>query len=454
MKRGGTVARGGAGAKQRKQSIGRLLPSRQAGPSTTSIRTAKNSRSRHKDAADPQSVATPPEAEVSSQPISETPPVSLRRRPLRAGSQAIRAASPGAGDEVSTGYTQPPEPLRRGRTRGVTPLGSATPPGAAVVQTSNTSARRAPSQRGRCRTDDHSTRAAQPGTDLDPSTEHGLSPAPLKRRQLTDVSRRRSAAPHLSRATEPVTSIVHKPDIGDVIAEIRETHRQREDLANAERRINNQIKAIHRRLYAGLGQEDRGVEQPEDQGDGHASTVDHVAALVTLPYTEATAPLAAHRKAKEKRLAILAKQLPVWKWIESVRGVGPLGLSQLVGECGDIGSYRGPACLWKRMGLAVINGERQRRVKDKELALKHGYSPRRRAVMYNLGEALVKQNQDGPYRTLYLAVKALERPRVQSDGHAHARARRRMEKAFLVDLWKEWRKAAGIPTEEPVRGVA
>lgn len=163
--------------------------------------------------------------------------------------------------------------------------------------------------------------------------------------------------------------------------------------------------------------------------------------LVTLPYREAWKPLATFRKEYEKRLTHMAAQLPVWPWVEDVRGVSALSLAAVVGETGDLWNYPNPAKLWKRMGLAVINGERQRKVTG-AAALDHGYAPQRRATLWVIGDCLIKLNQDGPYRTYYLSEKERQRelhPEL-SDKVTHLRAKRHMEKRFLRDLWRAWRE--------------
>lgn len=61
--------------------------------------------------------------------------------------------------------------------------------------------------------------------------------------------------------------------------------------------------------------------------------------------------------------------------------------------------------------------------------------------MHNLGDALIKQNQDGAYRPMYLERKKLEilkAPDLQLIVH-HKRAMRYMEKRYLRDLWRAWR---------------
>lgn len=194
------------------------------------------------------------------------------------------------------------------------------------------------------------------------------------------------------------------------------------------------------------------------------------------------------REEIEKSLKKLAEKLPVWTaWAKNVSGLGALRLSGIVGEATtrhpetgeylDIGTYRSPGCLWKRMGLAVIKGGRQRRVTDEALALEHGYSPPRRAVVYVLGTELIKaqlRNKDedgnkletsraiGPYGQMYLDRKAIEEVKCAAiaadpeqrkryaapnkkyapQAHAHNRAARNMTKQLLKHLWSEWRQAA------------
>lgn len=150
---------------------------------------------------------------------------------------------------------------------------------------------------------------------------------------------------------------------------------------------------------------------------------------------------------RERQIADLAKQLPVWAaWLAEVRGMSPLGLGLLIGETGDLWHYGGPAKLWKRLGVAVIDGQRQRKTTDKVLAERMGYNPRRRAVMFNVAEALIKQNRQpdgtpGRYRQCYLDRKALERTKGPDvlPIIAHRRASRYMSKWFVKHLWDAWR---------------
>lgn len=175
--------------------------------------------------------------------------------------------------------------------------------------------------------------------------------------------------------------------------------------------------------------------------------------------------------AATKEMERLASSLPVWtSFGEGVRGFGARSLAVIIGETGDIGSYATVAKLWKRMGLAVMNGVRQgglRKTASAEDWIAHGYSARRRSYMFVIGDVLVKNK--GTYREVYLARKEYERVQAVarglivapsakipaarkaefiSDGHIHKRSQRYMEKRLLRDLWQEWRRT--ISTAKPM----
>jgi hypothetical protein len=172
-------------------------------------------------------------------------------------------------------------------------------------------------------------------------------------------------------------------------------------------------------------------------------------------------PLQAYRDGIEKEMKRLAVQLPVWPWVESVRGVGSLGLAVIVGETGeggDIGAYRTVQGFWKRHGFAVIDGVRQQKRKDKDEAERHGYSPRRHAESWAFLQDVMLRSQWqggealGPYGVKYRDKKAdyLAREDLDAEGrriwtplHADRAARRYAAKAFLTDLYYEWRRNQG-----------
>lgn len=96
------------------------------------------------------------------------------------------------------------------------------------------------------------------------------------------------------------------------------------------------------------------------------------------------------------------------------------------------------------MGVALVDGIRQgglSKTASKDDWIDHGYNRQRRSRMWNIGDALIKSNRDGRYRTIYLARKEYEitRDPEMQPIKAHRRAQRYMEKRLLRDLWRAWR---------------
>lgn len=283
---------------------------------------------------------------------------------------------------------------------------------------------------------------------------------------------------------------------------LRELHRQRQDLHRAEKSLTLQIRAKCRRV-AGLSFE-KMAEQKKEADKIYAAIFgegDHPAALLLTgscePFIQARDGIVGvdvkgkkevvhkgfiHQRAEiEKQMEALAKTLPVAPWVAATKGFGFGNLAAVIAETGNLSLYANPAKVWKRMGLAVIGGGRQRRVTGKE-ALKHGYSPTRRSVMWNVGQCLFRaqsarvdketgeiKTPAGPLRVIYDEQKALcmaklearaaadpehakKYMKLDADGepikyspkaHAHNMALRYVEKRALRDLWRAWRDAVG-----------
>ena len=144
-------------------------------------------------------------------------------------------------------------------------------------------------------------------------------------------------------------------------------------------------------------------------------------------------------KAMEK----LARKLPAHGFMLATRGFGARSFARIIGEAGALHLYAGPAKLWKRLGVAVIGGERQRKYADKDLAVIHGYNPRRRSVSWVAFDSLLKAQGTGEdagrYRAYYDRKKAEYLERGWTKIHAHRAAARYSEKKLLRNLWKAWR---------------
>jgi hypothetical protein len=163
------------------------------------------------------------------------------------------------------------------------------------------------------------------------------------------------------------------------------------------------------------------------------------------------------REGVEKQMRKIARSLPIWLWVESVAGFGDLGLAIILAEagCGFTGrgllDYATKEKLWKRLGLAVIEGERQRRKTDLELAEKHAYNPARRAEIWAIADSMfrhqwrgekdgVAAHAIGPYGEIYAKRKASTEDRGWTLKHRDDDALRIMSKALIRDLWRKWRE--------------
>lgn len=229
-----------------------------------------------------------------------------------------------------------------------------------------------------------------------------------------------------------------------LICEIVETWRSRQDMVRAQSKLTLQIKSICRRYCAGDKKEADKLYAAITKGADHPRAAS--ASMATAALFMARHPLEDARKGYEKHLTKLGKQLPIAHMADQIKGIGHLALAKIVAECGDLSAYKSVAAVWKRAGLAVINGERQRRKSDAELALLHGYSPERRSTFWNIADAMLKsQGKDddaGPYRQYYDAEKARQIENGCTKAQAHNRAMRHMTKRLLKDLTLEWRRIA------------
>lgn len=280
------------------------------------------------------------------------------------------------------------------------------------------------------------------------------------------------------------------PDLSHTIAALQELQFRRTTYIREVNALNNRVRAMIRRALGwqwdmpekerealnkraiklhGLIEAGKPVPE-EDAAVGGAMMAD------VLVFANARAPLDAARLTVEKEMRKMARSLPVWKsWAEGVRGLGDLGMAVIVAEAGDIGSYATVSRVWKRLGLAVIDGERQQKKSDPDAAAAHGYNPRRRAEMYAvIADPLFRgqwrgAQEDGtpagpigPYGEVYAREKAKALPRVEATKELPAKdrwngmrverhARRLMTKALLLDLWRVWRgmppRGAAVETE-------
>lgn len=292
------------------------------------------------------------------------------------------------------------------------------------------------------------------------------------------------------------------------IEAIREHYHQFKDLQGAETRLTLQIKALCRRAcaddsgIAGEADEEKKKAKKDKQADAiyaevckslkegeelspmsaEATTV----AQVAIPLLSARASI--HRaslKPKGEAEELCKSELAhIVEFVESVKGFSWGGVSMIVGEAGDLSNYANPAKLWKRLGLAPFskNGVnkcgktwRQEGGLTAEDWTAFGYSPRRRSVMFQITDSMMKHqlrkdkdddgnklettSATGYYGEVYLARRKYLTERYEAEGltvlpgnkindknressvsimKIHSQSLHYTQKRLLLKLWKAW----------------
>lgn len=197
---------------------------------------------------------------------------------------------------------------------------------------------------------------------------------------------------------------------------------------------------------------------------------------VVIAAINSRAPFEAIEGAAVKEMERLAKALPVWsEFGEGVRGFGAASMAAILAEAGPLEGYASIAKLWKRMGLAVMGDVRQgglAKGAGAEAWIAHGYNPKRRSAMWNIGDTMLKaqvrkvkdaEGEDtgeryalGPYGEAYLARKTYELARdpEMQPIKAHRRSQRYMEKRLLKHLWQAWRRTRMPMAEKPCSNLS
>jgi hypothetical protein len=211
----------------------------------------------------------------------------------------------------------------------------------------------------------------------------------------------------------------------------------------AREKINAQIKAMIKKIRDG-------DDDDNDFGD------------IVRVSDEARAPADAMRKASEDKMAELAMTLPVYPWIESVRGAGALGLATIVAEAGNLANYSNVAKVWKRLGFAPFEGFagstwkretwRPRKLTAEEW-IANPFSGERYALMSQIATWLVNAQWIGKAKSasgegepngIYGTAYDLRRKHTLkmhpdwTDGHRRNDALRIAMKEFLKDLFLQW----------------
>lgn len=240
-----------------------------------------------------------------------------------------------------------------------------------------------------------------------------------------------------------------------LVAEIVQWHRMRRRWMKAKNALVLQGKAACRGLTE--GDKDAANAMWDRIAKGKGQPDDHLGMIVTAPFLAAAEQFDSELARIGRDMEKLAKRLPIAPWVKTVTGLGWGSVAAIVGEAGDLSKYPSVAGVWKRMGMAVIDGDgRQRKVASAEGALIHGYSPERRSVVWVMADSMAKLQRTwfdketgevrkpaGPYGEVLEAEKAKALEKGLSKIHAENRAKRHMSKRILRDMTVEWRRAVG-----------
>ena len=196
-----------------------------------------------------------------------------------------------------------------------------------------------------------------------------------------------------------------------------------------------------------------------EKGDGGLDLVVLVGTTIA-----ARVPADTERKNREKTMAEIVLQLPVYAWVKSIAGFGELGLATIVGLTGDLSNYANVGKIWKRLMLAPYDGfagstwkrETWRpRALTKEEWIANPFSGERYAMIAMIADSLHKKQVMGkeksgtefgkplgPYGAVYISRRERTKDRGWSLMRAHRDALRIMVKTLIRDLWVEWQRCA------------
>lgn len=285
-----------------------------------------------------------------------------------------------------------------------------------------------------------------------------------------------------------------------IYQEIRTLWRYRQNWHRAEKSLVIQARSICM-AYVGArknteGKADKKALKAAEDAYKLASEFSHTDIrlnAVIAPFVAAAQNFESERVSIEKDLAKLVRNLPIYTWAKGIYGLGDLGLASIIGEIGDASRFSTVSKLWKYCGLAVLDGERQRKCSNADKAILHRYSPQRRSVFWNISNGLVGGMGHGPrplvgedvsasqhyspYQKLFIkrmrekcglipgectvredwkraSIKKKDGLHESFSQHAAADAKRYVLKRFLRDLWVKQREILRDENQTDIRASA
>ena len=256
-----------------------------------------------------------------------------------------------------------------------------------------------------------------------------------------------------------------QPDIDQVCGAIQDLQVRRKFIIKMETANTNMVKALVARMcgfdpnaeetarekvWTRAGQIVRRALAERQQDEADLPIAKSVAPELEM-VRRMLEPLLIRREEVEVEMARLAMELPV---NIQVTGFKAIGLAVIVGEAGNLSNYATIRKLWRRFGLGMAPGHEGKAYsthrRDGTFAgapdewIKAGYSPKRLGQVFGVVTVpLFMAKAKNQYGAVYQKRRehtAITHPD-WTKGHSDMDARRVMVKAFLADLWREWRRS-------------
>lgn len=167
-------------------------------------------------------------------------------------------------------------------------------------------------------------------------------------------------------------------------------------------------------------------------------------------------------KVYEKKIKedIEQRKYSIWSWLEKIKGISYVTAAKLIALI-DIKKSPSITALWSYCGLNSKYVRRSRGI-TLETAKKYGSPYLKKELLGVLARVFIMQNEK--YKGIYDAEKVRQQEKVFSEGelkkiyswykktdtnlskgHCDKRAKRKMVKEFIKELWLTWRKVEKLP---------
>jgi hypothetical protein len=261
-------------------------------------------------------------------------------------------------------------------------------------------------------------------------------------------------------------------EIAELIEKIRYHHRRRRYAMKLQQKIDRHLESFVRLNYTewsvDASEDDRAKQNKialaliakARKGDGEPE----IAHIVQSTDT-AREPIDELRNQNERTMEKLARELPIFPFVHRITGAAELGLATIIAEAGNgLDAFPTPSHLWSRLGFAPFGGlagSTWKREKWRPRALsaeewtEHPFAGQRYALIHQIGIWLINAQVEGKEKSGtkhgrpkgdYGAIYVRRRERTDQTHpdwtpmHARMDAIRVTTKAFLKDLWCEWRR--------------